>query len=87
MATAVDVAQVIYNKLGWVDAWKLEKLMLGSWRSLRITAKHGAWAGTGDLLSRMSFRRGKTVRLNPTSIARININAPRKPLRCYRELM
>ena len=26
MATAVDVAQVIYNKLGWVDAWKLEKL-------------------------------------------------------------
>ena len=28
MATAVDVAQVIYNKLGWVDAWKLEKLML-----------------------------------------------------------
>ncbi|MCZ9306396.1 DUF4065 domain-containing protein [Corynebacterium sp. c8Ua_181] len=26
MATAVDVAQVIYNKLGWVDSWKLEKL-------------------------------------------------------------
>lgn len=26
MPTAVDLAQVIYNKLGRVDAWKLEKL-------------------------------------------------------------
>ncbi len=26
MATSIDVAQYIYNKQGWVDAWKLAKL-------------------------------------------------------------
>ncbi|MCQ4611800.1 Panacea domain-containing protein [Corynebacterium sp. CCUG 51687] len=26
MATSIDVAQYIYNKMGWMDAWKLAKL-------------------------------------------------------------
>lgn len=26
MATSIDVAQYIYNKMGWIDAWKLAKL-------------------------------------------------------------
>lgn len=26
MATSIDVAQYIYNKMGWMDAWKLTKL-------------------------------------------------------------
>ena len=39
MATTIDVAQYIYNKLGWIDSGRLMKLTYNS--------RHGAWAGSG----------------------------------------
>jgi len=39
MTTALDVAQHVYNRLGWVDAWKLEKL------TYFAQAWHLAWDG------------------------------------------
>ncbi|MBF6358207.1 SocA family protein [Nocardia higoensis] len=39
MATALDVAGYIYRQCGWVDAWKLEKLLYFS------QAWHLAWDG------------------------------------------
>ncbi|ORA07760.1 Panacea domain-containing protein [Mycobacterium arosiense] len=37
--TAVDVAQYVYDRLGWVDAWRLEKLVYFA------QAWHLAWDG------------------------------------------
>lgn len=39
MATSLDVGQYVYSKLGWVDAWKLEKL------TYYAQAWHLAWSG------------------------------------------
>lgn len=39
MATSLDVAQFIYDELGWVDAWKLAKL------TYYCEAWHQAWFG------------------------------------------
>lgn len=51
MATAIDVAQYIYNKQGWVDAWRLAKLTyysqawsLGWYGRSMVTEEFQAWA-------------------------------------------
>lgn len=51
MATAIDVAQYIYNKLGWIDAWRLAKLTyysqawsLGWYGRSMIADEFQAWA-------------------------------------------
>lgn len=51
MGTAIDVAQYIYNKQGWVDAWRLAKLTyysqawsLGWFGRSMITEEFQAWA-------------------------------------------
>lgn len=40
MASALDVAQCVYNEMGWVDSWRLQKL------TYYAEAWHLAWFGT-----------------------------------------